>query len=318
MPIIAQDSPSASLALLRHMATSLTSLLLPDTIRQEWSILLSRIYYSIASSPAAYRNSALILVLLATIAEWEQPGFLLRPLDVQNYLVGFVPIGLFTFSVFAMLDAYEMGRWMWEDSRWEQWWEQWLWDRGMDDTGVSVYKTDQETPFPQKNEVRSRFDSSPPHAQLESPDCHRQVMPPPLLPSPTRNNCITPPTPYLSSSLHAPSSLGLCHGSGILGASPMPPRRFENFSGEGLLRRQANLNAIAEWSGPNSTYLRDVDGYSGLNQMGTKTVREAEEEIINTVGDGENGVIEGEKEVARVMCSNQRSNLECDLIDLRE
>jgi hypothetical protein len=164
-----------------------------DSTRQSYSSLFAHVRTKLTTTPPNYCHVVLALLILAVIAEYQQPGCTPR----LNALFGLACAAVVFFGSLACLDFVEEYKWPWQEDGWVWPWEAWLWRE-------TVYELGASTNSEPMSSYRSAFVST-------SKDY--ETMPPPF---------IIPPTPFLPGGLR-PKPFP-AHRSGIMGASPMPPK----------------------------------------------------------------------------------------------
>jgi hypothetical protein len=263
VPSGVEDSLTTFLTQLRCLATSVTDIFVPKPVRQDWVYIFTTISNKITTYPTKYRYSVLALAALLALAEWQQPGFISRPRNFFNAIVGSMCAMLLATSWLALLDYIETATWPWEQDGWVWPWQAWLWQDsvyGIDlGASTSTRPDGPASPVSPATPLGLTFSSLPTSSiSANNPGTTFNFpMPPPPTPTVKQHTMLIPPTPQLPGGLRPiylpPPTPAQIHHSGILGESPMPPTRFRHFSGTGFARKTEELRAVAKWASPGSS-----------------------------------------------------------------
>jgi hypothetical protein len=309
--IVPTAEPSTFLVHLRHFATTITNTFFPAPVRQCWIFIYTFLRTKITVYPALYRYGALALTLSVALAEHQQPGFIPRPSQLTNAIIGFLCAIVSVLSKFVLNEYVETSRWPWEDEGWVCVWEKWLlggtvYDFGASMNGASSPLTTSSTPVQMLSTPTS---ATPILGQSQN------GMPPPTS---FKQTIIIPPTLMLSRGTRPPPTPApvQINKSGIIGESPRPPS-FEHFDENAFADRYARLQEVADWHGRIGRGRR-VSKDGSLEKKIEMHMERKEKEVD---GAGENVVVgkgKAKELVAEVVGDGRRRECSVDLLAVAE
>jgi hypothetical protein len=211
--------------MLRRSATAVADIFVPTPVRQHWIILYTTIHTTISAYPAQFRYGFLAVTLLAALTELSQPGYLPRPKELSNVIIGLACTTLVTHCALALCDFLDNDKWPWQEDGWVWPWQAWLWKNTAYDPGASTSTHADEPNSPLQRASPALAHSPSTRAAATQT---RNVIP---IDDKSGRFTFSMPAPVGLRRLDIPSRQ--THKSGILGESPMPPK-FKYFDGEVL------------------------------------------------------------------------------------
>jgi hypothetical protein len=238
IPAPTQKYPNVILIYLRRLTTTVADVFIPEPVRQGWVFLFYIICNKIATYPATHRYGSILLILLAALAEYEQPGFIPPPRHIFNALISFTCVSAVIVAALAVLDLFETNEWPWEQEGWVWPWQVWLWNNTIYEFSTSTSTCADESSFYISSCAAENRTNGNDYATMTPPSQATFKQP-----------FIIPPTPQLPGGLR-PASLPSptpeqVHKSGIIGESPMPDK-FRHFPSYGSARKGEKLGVVAE------------------------------------------------------------------------
>lgn len=239
----AADSASTTPSYVRRLMRTVAHLFVPAPLRQNPRSVCTTIGNEIGQYPEMYRYVVLAIAVTLGLAEWQQPGFLPNADEFTAALVGFLCAGFLIFSAVVLQDFTETHRWPWHEDGGVWPWEALLWEGTVygDDFRDSTASFKDTTMSPPAQTHTSNEDdstrkirfSSPKTGKLNSTEVRKiggDSKSSPQAPALAyQTPFVIPPTPQLPLGLRPvhlpPPKHAQVHKSGLLGESPMAPKR---------------------------------------------------------------------------------------------
>jgi hypothetical protein len=119
---------------LRRLAMIVFTIFFTDSTRQTYKLIFAHIRTNLVTFPPNYSHFVLVVIIFASIAEYQQPGCIPR----LSALFGFACAATVFFSCLACLEFVEERKWPWQEDGWVWPWEAWLWRDTVYELGAST------------------------------------------------------------------------------------------------------------------------------------------------------------------------------------
>ncbi|USP77777.1 hypothetical protein yc1106_05051 [Curvularia clavata] len=224
-----ESNAATATELLCQTITSLVDFVYPTSIRSEYLLILSKL------SKNRFTCILLGVLLIVSVAEYEQPGWFPRPDQLSSAVIGFLGACTFILAAFAVFEYEETHSWPWEDEGFVWPWEALLWSSTVydDETfGESTLGCTYPHDVPTSLALQARLDKAVGDHGRASRIASDGIIPSSIPGTSQKQDIVIPPTPFLLHQI-GPAHLSspIKHRSGLLGPSPMPAR-FQSTNGK--------------------------------------------------------------------------------------